>query len=60
MADFCQECSIQLFGKDMGDFAGICLDGYMLGVICEGCGPIWVDKDGKRIEFASAEIKDEH
>jgi hypothetical protein len=29
MADFCQKCSIRVFGEDMKDFAGMCLEGLM-------------------------------
>lgn len=49
MADFCKQCSIELFGKDMHDFAGICKKGEMAAVLCEGCGYIWVDSNGKRL-----------
>jgi len=52
MADFCKQCSIEMFGKDYGDFKGISSeedtknDLYPL-VLCEGCGPIQVDHEGK-------------
>lgn len=35
----------------MKDFANLCEDGFMEHVLCEGCGWIWVDKDGKRIAY---------
>ena len=50
MAEFCQECSIRVWGNDFGDFAGICKEGIMVWVLCEGCGYIWIDENGKRIE----------
>jgi hypothetical protein len=51
MSDFCQECSIRMFGKDTEDFAGECSEDQMVQVLCEGCGVIWVDKNGKRINL---------
>jgi hypothetical protein len=36
MADLCQQCSLELFGHDFHDLAGI---GDAVPVICEGCGP---------------------
>lgn len=52
MADFCQQCSEELFGKDFGDFAGqttpeMWEQGYHAVVLCEGCGPIQVDPEGR-------------
>ena len=52
MADFCSQCSIEHFGKDFGDLANLCGNGEVAQVICEGCGLIWVDHDGARIEAA--------
>ena len=54
MDDFCQQCSIAIFGKDMRDLAGITTkEDYKAGkaalVICEGCGYIQVDPEGKCI-----------
>lgn len=51
MADFCKACSIQLFGEDWRELAGITnperwANGEAAGVICEGCGPIQVDPEG--------------
>ncbi len=51
MADFCHKCSIDLFGEDFGDLAGITEEepwrqGLACIVICEGCGPIQVDPLG--------------
>lgn len=60
MADFCQECSIDMFGKDFGDLAHAGArdltqeelnkgEGWV--VLCEGCGWITVDNEGKRINY---------
>ena len=48
MADFCKQCSEELFNRDSGDLAGLCNKG-MIDVICEGCGPIYVDSTGRRV-----------
>jgi len=55
MADFCQQCSIRVFGKDMKDFDNLCNSEETIKVLCEGCGVIWIDKDGKRIVFNDEE-----
>lgn len=54
MADFCQQCSITGFGEDFGDLKGITKQedwdkGLSCLVICEGCGGIQVDPDGRCI-----------
>jgi hypothetical protein len=51
MADFCKACSIDLFGEDFKELAGITAQeawdaGTACKVICEGCGYIQVDPDG--------------
>lgn len=38
MIDFCKQCSIDNFGSDMGDFAGIAPENGGAIVLCEGCG----------------------
>lgn len=38
MADFCKQCSIELFGSDMQDLAGLVPEGFFTCVMCEGCG----------------------
>jgi hypothetical protein len=52
MADFCKQCSIDMFGEDFGDLAGITTEedtanNRFVLVICEGCGPTDVDHTGK-------------
>ena len=56
MADFCKECSIEMWGSDTGDLAGLITkeevdQGMGVPVICEGCGVILVDHEGKRIDI---------
>ena len=58
MASFCYDCSIDMFGgKVVNDFAGL-IDkdlvkkGYVLPVLCEGCGYIMVDDTGKKVGTA--------
>jgi predicted nucleic-acid-binding Zn-ribbon protein len=58
VADFCKQCSIEIFGEDHGDLKGIGeyrdklpdIDNS-LGwfAICEGCGYTIVDDDGQCI-----------
>lgn len=52
MADFCKACSEKHFDKDFGELARITTheafaDGRAAVVLCEGCGPIQVDPDGR-------------
>jgi hypothetical protein len=51
MADFCKDCSIRVFGDDMGDLACLCDETQMVHVLCEGCGWIYVDCTGKKVEL---------
>lgn len=37
MADFCKQCSIDNFGEDFGDLAGLCQPGEVVEALCEGC-----------------------
>lgn len=46
MADYCKQCSVQLFGEDYRELAGLCSPGEVAHVICEGCGFVTVDPDG--------------
>lgn len=52
MADFCQQCSVSLFGEDTRDLSGLG-DGTPLEpgtgwvALCEGCGPTVVDDEGR-------------
>jgi hypothetical protein len=51
MADFCKQCSAELFGGDFNDLSGLITKedvdkGYYMPALCEGCGPTGVDHDG--------------
>lgn len=51
MADFCKACSIDMFGEDSKDLAGLTSpenwqNGLAVSDICEGCGYIQVDPEG--------------
>lgn len=52
MADFCAQCSVDTFGKDFGDMNALSkaedtAAGIYPVVLCEGCGPIQVDHEGR-------------
>jgi hypothetical protein len=54
MAEFCMQCSIENFGEDFGDMAGIGTpesDAQKLYpiLLCESCGPVQVDSAGRRV-----------
>jgi len=51
----CKSCSQDLYGADGEDFSGMVSrllveEGYGLLAVCEECGPILVDTDGRRIQ----------
>lgn len=46
MAEFCRQCSSTLLDLDTTDFAGLCDEGFITIVLCEGCGPTQVDSRG--------------
>lgn len=50
MADFCEQCSDELFGGQYGSsdfyFTEPCENGEGYPVICEGCGYVLVDNNG--------------
>tara|TARA_B100000745_G_scaffold289744_1_gene228087 strand:+ start:441 stop:605 length:165 start_codon:yes stop_codon:yes gene_type:complete len=52
MADFCYGCAKDVLGvnPEWNDFNDIVDEGEMLSVLCEGCGIIWVDHEGKRVD----------
>ena len=51
MADFCYDCSQEIFGNgEDNDFRHPLGIQQALTCLCEGCGWITVDKNGKRIE----------
>ena len=50
MADFCKQCSIEIFGQDSRDLSGLFTGplnkDHGIPVICEGCGWTYVDLEG--------------
>ena len=51
MADFCKQCSIEIFDQDFKELAGLTsleaeAEDRFCVVICEGCGRIQVDSSG--------------
>lgn len=51
MADFCQQCHYDLFGPGEGDMYGLVqpeqfINGFTTVVLCESCGPTFVDHHG--------------
>jgi len=65
MADFCQECHDQLFGHDIEcGLAGLIeeekvREGYVVNVLCESCGFIQVDHEGKKVVWVEKDEMDE-
>lgn len=49
MADFCQQCLLEIFWEDTRDLAG--LTSTVTLALCEGCGMIQVDKDGRCVDL---------
>ena len=46
VADFCRQCTLDIWDEDESDFDGIGRDGGMTLVLCEGCGDVYVDFTG--------------
>ena len=54
MADFCRDCSLEFLGEDTGDLAGLTTAdetsrGLYASVLCEDCGSILVDHEGRKV-----------
>lgn len=51
MAEFCWQCTEEYLFPDgsRNDFIGIVPEGATLRVLCEGCGFIEVDHEGRRV-----------
>jgi hypothetical protein len=54
MADFCKQCSMDVFGEDFGEMANLTTPeqtakGLFATVICEDCGVVQVDHEGNCI-----------
>ena len=53
MASFCYDCTADLFGEehaDKNEFAGIVRKHERYFCLCEGCGWVTLDGDGKKVE----------
>lgn len=52
MADFCQQCSLEIFLEDFGELTGLTTEEKINKTnkfpiaLCEGCGPCQVDHNG--------------
>ena len=63
MADFCAECSVETFGSDMKDMAGMTTPahtqrGEFMAALCESCGTtILVDHEGVRMTELKSDIQ---
>jgi hypothetical protein len=56
MADFCKQCSIDIFGEPGIDLADLltpeeAAQGMCVSALCEGCGPTRVDIEGNCLEY---------
>lgn len=55
MADFCHECTFEMFGEGYAPFNDMTNpdlgDDFMQSVLCEGCGYINVDKFGRKLHW---------
>jgi hypothetical protein len=54
MASFCMQCSIDIFGEDHKDLAGLVSElryrnGFLAVALCEQCGPVYVDPSGRKV-----------
>lgn len=47
MADFCKQCSEELFEESYSDLEGLCDREYQIQILCEGCGLTLVDYRGE-------------
>jgi hypothetical protein len=53
MADFCWDCLADELcpeAPERNDLRGLCAPGETAAVLCEGCGFIRVDSDGKPVK----------
>ena len=61
---YCKDCSINTFGRDSHDFSGFVTreefeeTGEYVAAVCEGCGVIGVDHNGKRVQTFSGRRKE--
>lgn len=65
MADFCYDCTLEMFGKqhaEKNDLSELITreqfeHGFVMPALCEGCGYIFVDHLGKKTDLSSTEIR---
>lgn len=50
MADFCQQCSLAIFDEDNRDLADLTTGNGVTLALCEGCGMVQVDVNGKCVD----------
>lgn len=55
MADFCKQCSIEIFDKDFEELANLggahkLAEGEAWHALCEGCGPTLVNDLGECVD----------
>lgn len=52
MADYCWQCCEEHLGVpgERNDFATVLRPGELVGALCEGCGPVWVDNEGRCVD----------
>ncbi len=60
MQGCCQNCSMEIYGEDLGDFAGmmapaLVAEGYGLVADCEFCGQVLVDGNGRRVALTTCD-----
>lgn len=68
MANFCYDCTIEYFGAKVeeahqNDFHSMITKseverGFLLPVLCEGCGHIMVDHEGKKVKTVDEAIQE--
>jgi len=65
MANFCYDCTTEHFGTDalQNDFHSMITErevekGFLLSVLCEGCGHIMINHEGKRVKTLDEYVKD--
>lgn len=54
MADFCYDCTIDIFGEEHAkhnDLSHLCKEGEVIVVLCEGCGSIIVNHEGRNVDI---------
>ena len=59
MADFCYHCTVDMFGEEYAernDFSGLVKEGKFLTGLCEGCGIITVDHEGKKVKWDNEKL----